>query len=119
MTSVDASEHELPRAYLRSVLLVLIGEGPTHGYELLEAVRAFGIRLTDPGSLYRALRSMEHDELVESWWQDSSSGPPRRTYVLTETGRAGLVVEMQSIRQRIELLSRLLDHADALDSVHR
>lgn len=114
---VEANDHELPRAYLRAVLLLLIVEGPTHGYELLEAVRTFGIRLTDPGSLYRALRAMEHDELVESWWQDSSSGPPRRTYVLTDAGRAGLSAEMESIRQRIAVLSRLLQHASELDSI--
>ncbi len=117
--AVEANAHELPRAYLRPVLLLLIVEGPTHGYELLEAVRTFGIRLTDPGSLYRALRAMEHDELVKSWWEDSSSGPPRRTYVLTDIGQAALVVEMQSIRHRIELLSRFVERADALDTIRR
>jgi len=117
--AAEANAHELPRAYLRAVLLLLIVEGPTHGYELLESVRTFGIRLTDPGSLYRALRAMEHDELVESWWQDSSSGPPRRTYVLTNTGRAGLAVEMEAIRQRIELLSHVVERAEAHDAIRK
>lgn len=117
--AAEPNAHDLPRSYLRAVLLLLIVEGPTHGYELLEAVRTFGVRLTDPGGLYRALRAMEHDELVESWWQDSSSGPPRRTYILTDMGRAGLAVEMEAVRQRIELLSRVVERAKALDVISR
>ena len=119
MTATVPGLDGLPRTYLRAVLLVLVGEGPTHGYELLEATRRYGIRLTDPGGLYRTLRTMERDALLESWWQDSSSGPPRRTYVLTGAGRAALTEEMQGIRSRIDMLSKLVDQADRLESIQR
>ena len=118
MIDRDAAEHSLPRAYLRPVVLLLVSEGPTHGYELLEEVRRVGIRLPDPGGLYRALRAMEHDGLLESWWEASSSGPHRRTYVLTAIGQATLSVEIEAMRERIALLSKLVDHADSF-GLHR
>lgn len=112
MTVDEPIERGLPRAYLRAVLLVLVAPGPTHGYELLEQVREAGIRVADPGGLYRTLRAMDQHGLFESWWEASSSGPPRRTYALTAAGREALETEMESIRGTVELLGELVDRAE-------
>ena len=108
----EAIERDLPRAYLRVVLLVLLADGPTHGYELLEQVRRAGIRLADPGGLYRTLRAMEQRRYLDSWWEDSSTGPPRRTYVLTPRGRAALLAEVQATRATVELLGEVVERAE-------
>lgn len=76
----------LPRHYLRACLALLVGEAPAHGYEMLSQITELGLAGTDPGGLYRTLRTMESDGLVESYWQDSSAGPLRRTYRLTPIG---------------------------------
>src|SRR5688500_19805764 len=78
------SNGTLPRHYLKPCLLLLLAEGPSHGYELLEHVRRMGIKGAEPGGLYRYLRAMEKEEMVSSWWEPSQAGPARRTYVLTE-----------------------------------
>ncbi len=77
----------LPRNYLRPCLLLLLAEGTSHGYELLEQVTALGLDRVDPGGLYRSLRAMDEEGLVRSAWQPSASGPARRTYELTDEGR--------------------------------
>jgi len=112
MTVDEPIERGLPRAYLRAVLLVLVAPGPTHGYELLEQVREAGIRVADPGGLYRTLRAMDQHGLFESWWEASSSGPPRRTYALTAAGREALEAEIEAIRTTVDLLSDLVDRAE-------
>ncbi|WP_100498152.1 PadR family transcriptional regulator [Geodermatophilus chilensis] len=80
----------LPRNYLRPCLLLLLAEGTSHGYELLEQVSALGLDRVDPGGLYRSLRAMDEEGLVRSSWQPSASGPARRTYQLTDEGREWL-----------------------------
>jgi len=80
----------LPRGYLRPCLLLLLAEGASHGYELLEQVAALGLDRVDPGGLYRCLRAMDDDGLVTSAWEPSTSGPARRTYALTDDGREWL-----------------------------
>ncbi|MDQ3714966.1 MAG: PadR family transcriptional regulator [Actinomycetota bacterium] len=77
----------LPRNYLRPCLLLLVAEGTSHGYDLLDGVRALGLGRVDPGGLYRCLRAMDEEGLVRSNWEPSSRGPARRTYILTEEGR--------------------------------
>ena len=84
--SADDVPAGLPRNYLRPCLLLLLAEGTSHGYELLDQVAGLGVDRVDPGGLYRCLRAMEEEGLVRSSWEPSASGPARRTYELTAEG---------------------------------
>ncbi|MGH9277159.1 MAG: PadR family transcriptional regulator [Acidimicrobiales bacterium] len=110
----DSNGGALPRHYLRPCLLLLLAEGPSHGYDLLEQVRRLGIRGAEPGGLYRYLRSMEKELMVSSWWEPSQAGPARRTYVLTDVGRNALDDSVASLRDVREILVSLLDRYDSL-----
>lgn len=97
----------LPRAYQRACLLIILAEGPTHGYDLLEQVRAVGLAAAEAGGLYRCLRSMEEDGLVKSWWEPSQAGPPRRTYHLSPSGdeaAAAWVACLGEVREQLDAL---------------
>jgi poly-beta-hydroxybutyrate-responsive repressor len=69
------------------MLLLLLRERPTHGYELLEQLEALGDgERVDVGNLYRVLRTLEEDDLVESEWNAELPGPAKRTYRITDGG---------------------------------
>jgi PadR family transcriptional regulator PadR len=76
----------LPKNFLRPCLLLLLREEPAHGYDLLERVQSLGFDGSDPGGLYRALRTLEKEKLVRSVWEPSENGPDRRTYEITRAG---------------------------------
>jgi len=97
--SPDEAPIGLPRGYLRPCLLLLLAEGPSHGYDLLEQMPRLGLERADPGGLYRALRAMERGGLVASWWEHSTSGPARRTYQLTDEGLDWLHLWAGSLRE--------------------
>jgi poly-beta-hydroxybutyrate-responsive repressor len=80
------NEDGQPKNFLRAWLLLLLTESPAHGYDLVERLDALGVG-RDAGSLYRALRGLEHEGLVRSAWEASLIGPDRRRYVVTETGQ--------------------------------
>jgi poly-beta-hydroxybutyrate-responsive repressor len=114
MSPADNDSASLPRHYLKPCLLLLLAEGPSHGYELLEHVRRLGIKGAEPGGLYRYRRSMEKEELVSSWWEPSQAGPARRTYVLTDKGAKALSASVSSLREIRQILVSLLDRYDSL-----
>ena len=89
-SAADEAPVGLPRNYLRPCLLLLLAEGTSHGYELLDQIAALGMDRVDPGGLYRCLRAMDEEGLVRSAWEPSASGPARRTYELTDEGREWL-----------------------------
>lgn len=98
----------LPRSYLRPCLLLLLAESGSHGYELLEQVAVLGLEHADPGGLYRALRAMEQEGLVDSRWEHSNSGPARRTYEITDEGLDWLHAWAGSLRHVHRALGRYL-----------
>lgn len=104
----------LPRSFLRPCLLLLIVEGATHGYELLEQVRALGLASTDAAAVYRCLRTMDEEGLLTSQWEPSSTGPARRTYSLTAKGR----VQLRRMTSRLsDTVGALTDFLNRYDGV--
>lgn len=98
----------LPKNFLRPCLLLLLREQPAHGYDLLERLRPLGFSRDDPGRLYRALRTLENDELVRSIWEKSTTGPDRRMYELTRSGMEELHRSAKALMATDEILGVFL-----------
>ncbi len=86
----DAGPAALVRNYLQGCLLLLLAEYPTHGYDVLRQLPGLGLAHVDSGAMYRALRGLNDDGMVESRWEHSGHGPARRTYRLTGEGAEAL-----------------------------
>ncbi len=89
----------LPRDHFRASLLLVLGEAPTHGYDLPALLAPLGLGTADRGFVYRTLRVMEADGLVASAWDASPAGPARRTYTVTHAGRDWAAVASVSLRE--------------------
>src|SRR4028119_2515229 len=63
-----------PRNWLVPVILLSLREWNSYGYELMERASAFGFEAMNPGTLYRTLRQMEKEGVVESSWETSGGG---------------------------------------------
>jgi len=94
-------------------LLQLLSEGPTHGYELLEKLSPLlGEERVDVGNVYRALRGLEEEGLVVSEWQAGLPGPAKRTYTLTDDGRAVLGKWRESLLELRDSLTSFLSQSE-------
>jgi PadR family transcriptional regulator PadR len=92
-------ESAVPRDHFRASLLLVLDEGPAHGYDLPALLAPLGLGAVDRGFVYRTLRSMEADGLVESAWDPSPAGPARRTYSVTAAGRTWGVGASAALRE--------------------
>ena len=79
-------------------VLACLAEGPLHGYDLLERMKARSMDLwaeVGKASVYQALRRLERQGLVAGKDQEGTGGPDRHVYRITRAGRdrlrAGLV----------------------------
>jgi DNA-binding PadR family transcriptional regulator len=82
-------------------LLGLLTEGPKYGYQLENDIKSRGMReWTEIGfsSIYYLLNKSEERNWILSTLGESSKGPVRKLYALTETGWALLRTEL---RQRL------------------
>ena len=87
------------RNWLVPVILLSLRDWNSYGYELMQRASMFGFEAMDPGTLYRTLRRMEKDGVVESSWETSGGGPARRMYALTGSGNAHLDIWVKSLER--------------------
>ena len=69
----------------------MLKEGPTYGLEIARHLTRDGVLMASEGTLYPLLSRLRKAGLVDTTWQESTSGPPRRYYTLTEPGARALV----------------------------
>ncbi len=90
--------------WLVPILLLMLREWSSYGYELMEKVATFGLSTMNPGTFYRTLRQMEKDGMVHSSWDTSETGPARRMYSITEAGETYLKYWADSLNQYQKLM---------------
>lgn len=101
------------RRFLEPCLLLLLHQGASHGYELVSALEPFGLGDVAPGPVYRTLRELEAAGLVQSEWDiESSGGPARRVYRLTQAGHRYLADWVEDLRQTDSVLHYFLNAYD-------
>ena len=96
----------MPRRFVRPFVLLLLAEGPSHGYELARSLKEFapeGLN-AEPSILYRMLRQMEKEGLAKSSLDDSGTGPARKVYELTSGGREALDLWASSLEGTARML---------------
>lgn len=97
----DASGHPVHRGWaplgarrrwMEPFVLVLLAEGPAHGYSIVGQLEEMGVSTgtLDFGAVYRTLRDLEAGGQVTSAWSNEPTGPQRRDYALTDAGYRAL-----------------------------
>lgn len=86
------------------MVLVVLQEEPSYGYEIMERIRDFGFEEINSGTVYRALRQMEREGLCTSEWETSEEGPGRRVYSVTNAGVAYLDAWAKDAKQYQQLM---------------
>lgn len=80
----------LRRGALEYCVLALLEEDATYGLDIARRLTVDGILMSGEGTLYPLLARLRKGGLVETEWAESSEGPPRRYYALTDAGRTRL-----------------------------
>lgn len=97
---------QMRRGSIEFCVLALLREQERYGLDLSRRLAADGL-VTSEGTMYPLLARLRQDGLVETSWHESSQGPPRRYYRLTNEGRAALdafTVQWHGFRDAIDNL---------------
>ncbi|MCC2315043.1 PadR family transcriptional regulator [Cellulomonas xiejunii] len=102
------------RVSLPLLVLGTLDGAPRHGYGISQALVAAGLQPVKGGQLYPTLVRLEDDGLVESHWEEGGSGPARKVYRLTSTGRDRL----RELRDEWSAFVAAVEHVTAGDGSH-
>ncbi|HEX5007878.1 MAG TPA: PadR family transcriptional regulator [Hyphomonadaceae bacterium] len=104
---------------LRLLLLALIAEKPSHGYDLIRAVeeRFAGAYAPSPGAVYPTLTMLEEQDFVRAEAAEGS----KRLYSITAEGKAFLkenAAQVEGILARVDMVAAAHTRHTAPDTVH-
>lgn len=86
----DALLAQMRKGTLQYCVLALLVDDERYGFDLVRSLAETDGMVTSEGTIYPLLSRLRRDGLVETTWRESTSGPPRRYYRLTKSGRAAL-----------------------------
>jgi PadR family transcriptional regulator, regulatory protein PadR len=110
MAKTTDSYTELLRGNTPTLILSVLARGTAHGYAIARAIEAQSedaLSLGE-GSLYPALRALEREDYVISLWEPQESGPARKVYELTDSGRQELARRTRVWRSFVASVEQIL-----------
>ena len=88
MTSTD-KYGALRKGLLEFLILGIVSTGKVYAADFMQRLSKTDFA-TQEGTLYPLLSKMRREHLLDYEWQESDSGPPRKYYKLTASGRKQL-----------------------------
>ncbi len=79
---------QFKKGILELLVLSLLLEKDRYGYELVNEISK-NISISE-GTIYPLLRRLNNDGYFETYLKESSEGPPRKYYRITESGKEAL-----------------------------
>jgi PadR family transcriptional regulator, regulatory protein PadR len=97
---------QMRRGAIEFCVLALLRDTDRYGLDLARTLAADEL-VTSEGTIYPLLARLRQDGLVETTWHESSQGPPRRYYRLTDDGRAALdafIAQWRQFRDAVDIV---------------
>jgi PadR family transcriptional regulator PadR len=107
----DEELAQLRKGVLEIAVLALLRVRPHYGGELVEALAERPALATGAGTIYPLLTRLRRAGWVDTTWEESPVGPPRKYYTLTPPGRAELTRLSAAWRQLADSLTALLEES--------
>ncbi len=107
MKELEQIKAGLRRGMLEFCILLSVKPGHVYATDILKRLKQADMLVVE-GTLYPLLARLKAEGLVEYEWEESSSGPPRKYYTLTETGRENLTQLTRTWRSLEDSINTLL-----------
>jgi PadR family transcriptional regulator, regulatory protein PadR len=82
---LEKTKKQMRRGVLELCVLSIISEEAAYPSDIITKLEAAKMIVVE-GTLYPLLTRLKNDDLLAYNWQESSSGPPRKYYRLTDKG---------------------------------
>ncbi|MFC4410373.1 PadR family transcriptional regulator [Chungangia koreensis] len=98
---------QFKKGVLNLCVLVLLDKKDRYGYELVQKI-SDQIAISE-GSVYPLLRRLTKEGYFTTYLQESTEGPPRKYYQLTDLGRTYLQAQLTEWKSFTEGVNNLIE----------
>ncbi|MFO7863541.1 MAG: PadR family transcriptional regulator [Salinivirgaceae bacterium] len=89
MIKLENTKAQMRKGILEYCILSLLKNRDAYASDIIKELKTAELIVVE-GTLYPLLTRLKNSELLKYHWQESTQGPPRKYYALTEKGEAFL-----------------------------
>jgi PadR family transcriptional regulator PadR len=104
--NTENTQSQMRKGILEFCILSVIRHEEVYPSEIIEKMKASGLTILE-GTLYPLLTRLKNAELLRYRWEESTSGPPRKYFSLTEKGEDFYKELQQTWQQLSEAVNQL------------
>lgn len=109
--NVDNVKSQMRKGMLEYCILLILHKEPSYATNIISRLKEAQLIVVE-GTLYPLLTRLKNDEQLEYEWVESTQGPPRKYYRLTEKGEEFL----QELENAWAVLNATVDHIKHINS---
>ncbi len=85
--NIENTQSQMRKGVLEFCILSIIKRGEAYPSDIIEEMKSANLQILE-GTLYPLLTRLKNADLLAYRWVESSGGPPRKYFTLTEKGAA-------------------------------
>ena len=109
---VENTQVQMRKGILEFCILNIISRGEVYASDMLEELTSARIMVVE-GTLYPLLTRLRKAGLVDYKWVESTSGPPRKYYKLTDNGKEFLSKLDATWEELMNSTNKIISYKDA------
>jgi len=118
--NIENAQVQMRKGILEFCILHIISRGEVYASDMLDELTSARIMVVE-GTLYPLLTRLKNAGLLDYKWVESTSGPPRKYYILTETGATflkGMNDTWQELSQSVNSIVSKTDQNQTVKNGH-
>ncbi len=110
--NIENAQVQMRKGILEFCIIHIISRGEIYASDMLDELTSARIMVVE-GTLYPLLTRLKNAGLLDYKWVESTSGPPRKYYMLTELGQQSLEALNQTWHELAQSVGLIVTRAQA------
>ncbi len=107
--NAENTKAQMRKGVLELCILSILSQGDAYPTEIIDKLKETKLVVVE-GTLYPLLTRLKNTGLLSYRWEESTSGPPRKYYKLTEIGEQYLKEVQLSWVELVENVNKTIKH---------
>ena len=115
---IENTKAQMRKGVLEFCILSVLKDGEAYTSDILETLKDAKMLVVE-GTIYPLLTRLKNAGLLSYRWEESTSGPPRKYYGLTDTGKhflAELTDTWNNLQNAVSIVTKTKTNQDEQDS---
>jgi PadR family transcriptional regulator, regulatory protein PadR len=104
--NIEKTQAQMKKGVLELCILSIVSEQDAYTTDILEKLKEARLIVVE-GTLYPLLTRLKNDGMLSYRWEESTQGPPRKYYRITELGKKMLIEHKASWEELVSAVKRL------------